>query len=148
MVKAIIFPAVIYRCEFWTIKKVEHKRIHAFELWCWRRVLRVPCTEIEPVKFKGNQPWIFIGRIVAEAEVLIFWPPDAKNWLIEKNHDAGKNSRQKEKGMVEYKIIINSMDINLSKPWVEDRGACLLQSMRLQRVGQDLVTEKWQQQYE
>ena len=95
MVKAIIFPAVIYRCEFWTIKKVEHKRIHAFELWCWRRLLRVPCTEIKPVNPKGNQPWIFIGRIVAEAEVLIFWLPDAKNWLIGKDHDAGKNSRQR-----------------------------------------------------
>ena len=61
----------------------------------------------------------------AEAEVLIFWPPDAKNWLIGKNHDAGKNSRQKEMGMVEYKIIINSMDMDLNKLWgiIKDREA-------------------------
>ena len=74
----------------WTIKKAEHWRTDAFELWCWRRFLRVfsrlasplDCKEIQPVHPKGNQSWIFIGRTDAEAETPIFWLPDAKNWLI------------------------------------------------------------------
>ena len=59
LVRAMVFPVVIYECESWTIKKAEHKRTDAFELWCWRRLLRVPldCKEIQPVYPKGNQ-WI------------------------------------------------------------------------------------------
>ena len=56
------------------------------------------CKEIQPVHPKGNQSWIFIGRTEAEAETLIFWPPDAKNWLTEKDPDAGKDWRQENKG--------------------------------------------------
>ena len=84
MVKAVVFPAVTYRCESWTIQKAEHWGIDAFELWCWRRLLRVPwiCQEIKLVNPKGNQPWIFTGRTDAEAEAPILWPPDVKNWLI------------------------------------------------------------------
>ena len=57
LVKVMVFPVVMYGCESWTIKKAEHRRIDAFELWCWRRVLRVPldCKEIQPVHPKGNQ---------------------------------------------------------------------------------------------
>ena len=55
LVKAIVFPVVMYGCESWTIKKAEHRRINAFELWCWRRLLRVPCIAIKPVHPKGNQ---------------------------------------------------------------------------------------------
>ena len=80
LVKAMIFPVVMYGCESWTIKKAEHQRIDAFELWCWRRLLqRVLCKEIKPVNPKGNQPCIFIGRTVAEAEAPILWPPDVKS---------------------------------------------------------------------
>ena len=61
--------------------------------------------EIIPVNPKGNQSWIFIGRTDAEAEALILWPPDAKNWLIGKDPDAGKDWRQEEKGMTEDKVI-------------------------------------------
>ena len=65
-------------------KKVECRRIDAFELWCWRRLLRVPWTpEIQPVNPKGNQSWRFIGRTDAEAETPILWPLDAKNWKSE-----------------------------------------------------------------
>ena len=80
-VKAIVFPVVMYGCERWTIKKAEHQRIDAFELWFWRRLLRVPtdCKEIQPVHSKGDQPWVFIGRTDAEAETPILWPPDEKN---------------------------------------------------------------------
>ena len=69
LVKAMVFPVVMYGCESWTIKKAEHQRIDALELWCWRRLLRVPWTakEIEPVHPK-DQSWVFIGGTDAEAE--------------------------------------------------------------------------------
>ena len=82
LVKAMVFPLVMYRCESWTIKKAEYQRIDAFELWCWRRLLRVPwldCKEIQPVLPKGDQSWVFIGRTDAEAETPILWPPHAKS---------------------------------------------------------------------
>ena len=81
LVKAMVFPVVTYGCESWTIKKVEHWRTDAFELWCWRRLLRVLWTarRSNQVNSKGDQPWIFIGRTDAEAS--IFWPPVAKSWL-------------------------------------------------------------------
>ena len=81
LVKAMVFPVVTYRCESWTIKKAEHQRIDAFELWCWRRLFEslLDCKEIQPVHPKGNHPWIFIGKTDVEAETPILWPPDAKN---------------------------------------------------------------------
>ena len=63
------------------------------------------CKEIQPVYPKGNQSWIFIGRTDAEAETLILWPPDAKNWLIEKDPNAGKERRWEEKGMSEDEMV-------------------------------------------
>ena len=94
LVKAMVSPVVMYGCERWTVKKAEWRRIDAFELWCWRRLLRVPltCKEIQPVHPNGTQSWIFIGKTNAEAETLILWPPDAKSWLIGKT-DAGKDWR-------------------------------------------------------
>ena len=81
LVKAMVFTVVMYGCESWTVKKAEHRRIDAFELWCWRRLLRVPWTakEIQPVHPKGDQSWVFIGRTDAEAETPILWPPDEKS---------------------------------------------------------------------
>ena len=95
----MFFPEVMYGCESWTIKKAEHQRIDAFELWCWRR-LKSPsdCKEIKPVNPRGNQSWIFIGRTDAEAEAPILWPPDVKSCLTGKDPDAGKDWRQEEKG--------------------------------------------------
>ena len=80
LVKAMVFPVAMCGCESWTIKKAECQRIYAFELWCWRRLLRVPwdCKEIQPFHPKGNQSCVFIGRTDAEAETPIIWPPDAK----------------------------------------------------------------------
>ena len=82
LVKTMVFPVVIYGCESWTVKKAEH-RIDAFELWCWRRFLRVPwrlkTKEIKPVNSKGDQSWVFTGRTDVEAETLILWPPDVKS---------------------------------------------------------------------
>ena len=83
LVKAMVFLVVMYGCESWTLKKAECQRIDAFELWCWRRLLRVPlespCKEIQPVHPKGDQSWVFIGRTDAEAETPILWPPDVKS---------------------------------------------------------------------
>ena len=80
LVKAMFFPVVTYGCESWTIKKAECQKIDAFELWCWRRLLRVPWTaRIKPVHPKGNQSLIFIGRTDVDDEALILWPPDAEN---------------------------------------------------------------------
>ena len=87
--------------------KAERRRIDAFELWCWRRLLRVPldCKEIQPVHPKGNQSRIFIGRTDVEAETPILWPPDAKNCLIGKDPDAGKDRRQEKEGMTEDEMV-------------------------------------------
>ena len=80
LVKAMVFPVVMYGYESWTIKKAERRRIDAFELWCWRR-LESPlvCKEIQSVHPKGDQFWVFIGRTDVEAETPIFWPPDVKS---------------------------------------------------------------------
>ena len=76
----------MYGCESWTIKKAEHRRIDAFELWWWRRLLRVPwrlnqdsIKEIQPVHPEGDQSWVFIGRTDAEAETPKCWPPDVRS---------------------------------------------------------------------
>ena len=80
LVKAMVFPVVMYGCESWTIKKAEGQRIDAFELWCWRRLESpLDCKEIQPVHPKGDQSWVFIGRTDVEAETPILWPPDAKS---------------------------------------------------------------------
>ena len=81
LVKAMVFPVVVYGCESWTVKKAEHRRTDAFELWCWRRLLRdfLDCKEIQPVHSKGDQSWVFFGRNDAKAKTPILWPPDTKN---------------------------------------------------------------------
>ena len=79
LVKAMVFPVVMYGCESWTIKKAEYQRIDAFELWCWTLESPLDCREIQPVHPKANQSWVFTGRTDVEAETPIFWPPDAKS---------------------------------------------------------------------
>ena len=81
LVKAIVFPVVMYGCESWTVKKAERRRIDAFELWCWRRLLRVllDCKEIQPVHSEGDQPWAFFGRSDAKAETPVLWLPHANS---------------------------------------------------------------------
>ena len=79
LVKAMVFPVVMYGCESWTVKKAEHRRIDAFELWCWRRLLRVPSAAFQPVHSKGDQSWVFTGRTDAEAETPILWLPHVKS---------------------------------------------------------------------
>ena len=80
LVKAMVFPLVMYGCESLTVKKAERQRIDAFELWCWRR-LESPsvCKEIQPVHSEGDQPWDFFGRNDAKAEAPVLWPPHVKS---------------------------------------------------------------------
>ena len=78
LVKAMVFPVVMYGCESWSIKKAERRTIDAFELWRWRRLLR-DCKEIQPVHPKGDQSWVFFARTDVVAETPIFWPPHAKS---------------------------------------------------------------------
>ena len=81
LVKAMAFQVVMYGCESWIIKKAEHQRIDAFELWCWTRLLRVPWTARRSNQsiLKEINPEYSFRRTDAEAETPIFWPPDAKN---------------------------------------------------------------------
>ena len=80
LVKAMVFPVAMYGCESWTIKKTEPQRIDAFEPWCWRSLLRFPWTARRfKQSVKGNQSWIFIGRIDAEAETPVLLVPDVKS---------------------------------------------------------------------
>ena len=129
LVKAMGFPVVMYGCESWNIKKAERWSIDALEL-VLEKTLESPLDykEIQPVHPKGNQPWIFIGQTDAEAETPILWPPDAKNRLIWKDPDAGKDWRQEEKGTTEDEMVgwyHWLVDVSLSKLWelVMDREA-------------------------
>ena len=81
LVKAMVFPMVMYGCESWTVKKDECRRIDAFELWVLEKTLASPldCKEIQPVHPKGDQSWVFFGRNDAKAETPILRPPDAKS---------------------------------------------------------------------
>ena len=80
LVKAMVFPLVMYGCESWTVKKAEGRRIDAFEWWCWRRLLSpLDCKEVQPVHPKGDQPWDFFGGTDVEAETPVLWPPHVKS---------------------------------------------------------------------
>ena len=106
--------------------ELDYKESWALKNWCfWTVVMEktlespLDCKEIQPVHPKGNQSWTFISKTDAEAETPILWPPDAKNWLICKDPEAGKDWRQ-EKGTTEEEMvdgITNSMDMSLSKLW-------------------------------
>ena len=101
LVKAMVFPVVMYGCDSWVQKN-----------WCfWTVVLEktlespLDSKEIKPVNPKGNQSWIFMGRTDAEAEAPILWQPDVKNWLIGKDSDTEKDWSQEEKGMTEDELV-------------------------------------------
>ena len=129
-VKAVFSSSHVWMWE------LDHKESWALKnWWFWTVVLEkilespLDCKEIKPVNPKVNQSWIFIGRTDAEAESPILWPPDAKNWLIGKDPDAGIDWRQEEKETTEDEILngtSNSMNMRLSKlqEMVKDREAC------------------------
>ena len=101
IVKAMVFPVVMYGCESWT------KKNWFFQIMVLEKTLESPldCKEIKVVNCKGNQPWILSGRTDVEAEAPIFWPLDKKSWLITKDPDTGKDWRQKEKRAAEDEMI-------------------------------------------
>ena len=144
LVKARFFPVVMYGCESWTIKKAERQRIDAFELWCWRRLLRVPWTARRSNQSipKRNQSSMFIGRTDIEAETPIFWPPDVKSWLIWKDPDAGKveggrrRGRQRMDGWMASPTLWTWVWVNSESWWWTGRPG-VLQSVGSQRVGHD-----------
>ena len=81
LVKAMVFPVVMYGRESWTVKKAERRRIDAFELWRWEKTLEssLDYKEVQPVHSKGDQPWDFFGGNDAEAETPVLWPPHANS---------------------------------------------------------------------
>ena len=106
----MVFPVVVYACESRTIKKGEWRKIDAFELWCWRRLLRVPWTarrSNQSILKEINPQYSFTRRTDAEAEAKppVLWPPNTMSWLIGKDSDAGKGWRQEEKGMTEEEMV-------------------------------------------
>ena len=105
LVKAMVFPGVMYGCESWTIKKAEHQRIDDFELWCWRRLLRVPWTARRSNQsiLKEISPENSLEGLMLKLKLPIFWPSDVKNWLIEKDPDAGRVKQ--EKGTTEDEMV-------------------------------------------
>ena len=106
LVKAMVYPIVMYGYESWTIEKAECWIIDAFKMWCWIRRLKSLGLQGDPtINPKGNQSWIFIGRTDDEAETPILWPPDVKNQLIGKDPDAGRDWRREEKGTTEDEMV-------------------------------------------
>ena len=104
--KALVFPVVMYGCESWTVKKAECWIIDAFELWCWRRLLRVCWTARKPKQsiLKEISPECTLEGLILKLK-LILWPPDVKNWLIWKDPDADKDWKWEEKGTTEDKMV-------------------------------------------
>ena len=107
LVKAMVFPVVMYGCESWTIKKAERWKIDVFKLWYWRRLLRVPWTARRSHQsiLKEISPEYSLDGLMLKLKLPILWPPDVKNWLTGKDPDAGKDWRQEEKGTTEDKMV-------------------------------------------
>ena len=136
-----------YECESWTIKKS-----WALKNWCFwtvelEKTLECPldCKEIKLVYPKGDQSWIFIGRTDSETEASILWPPDAKNWLIWKDPDAGKDWRREEKGMTEDEMVgwhhhLYGYEFKYARGVGDGQGSLECCNRWVHRVRQDWVT--------
>ena len=135
--------------------ELDYKESWAQKNWCfWTVVLEktlespLDCKEIQPVHPKGNQSWVFIGRTDAEAETPILWPSDAKNWLIGKDPDAGKDWRQEEKGMTEDEMVgwhhwLNGHEFGQALGFDDGQESLACCSPWGCRVRHDWVTELW-----
>ena len=109
LVKAMVFPVVMYGCESWTLKKAERRRIDGFELWCWRRLLRVPWTTRRFYQsiLKEISPEYSLGGLMLKLKLQYTGQYiDVKNWLIWKDPNAGKDWRREEKGTTEDEMVV------------------------------------------
>ena len=148
LVKAMVFPVVMYGCDNWTVKKAERR-----ELILWTVMLAktlespLACKEIQPVHPKGDQSWVFIGRTDAEAETPILRPPHAKSWLIGKDPDAGRDWGQEEKGTTDDEMAgwhhwLDGHEFGwVSRSWWWTGRPGVLRFMGSQRGGHDRATE-------
>ena len=145
LVKAMVFPVVMYGCESWTVKKAEHPKNWCFWTVVLEKTLESPLDcKIQPVHPKGDQSQVFIGRTDVEAEIPILWPPDAKSWLIWKDPDPGEGRRRRGRRRMRWLYgITDLMDMG----WVDSRSwwwtgrPGVLPFMGSQRVGHVWETE-------
>ena len=148
LVKAMVFPVVMYGCESCTIRKAERWRIDAFELWCWRRLLRVPWTARRSSQsiLKEIWPGCSLEGLMLKLKLQYFGPPDAKSWLIGKDPDAGKDWGQEEKGttvdeMVGWHHWLNGHEFGWTPEVGDGQGGLACCSPWGHRVGHDWTTE-------
>ena len=150
LVKAMVFPVVMYGCDSWTIKKVELRRIDAFELWCWRRLLRVPWTARRSNQsiLKEISPRYSLEGLMLKLKLPILWPPDAKSQLIGKDPDAGKHWRQEEKGTTEDEVVgwhhrLNGHEFEQTPGDGEGQGSLACYSSWGCKESDTTVNEQW-----
>ena len=122
LVKAMVFPVVMYGCKSWTIKKAERQRIHAFEVWCWRRLLRVPWTarRSNQSTLKEISPEYSLGGLMLKLKLQYFGHLMGRADSLEKSLMLGKTEERRRRGRQRMRCfvgIINSMDMSLSKLW-------------------------------
>ena len=147
LVKAMVFPVVMYVCESWTVKKAEHRRIDAFELWCWRRLLRVPWTTRRSNQsiLKVIGPGCSLEGMMLKLK-LQFWPPHAKSWLSGKDwcwEGLGPGGEGDDRGWDGWMASLTQWTwvwVNSGSWWWTGRAG-VLWFMGSQRVGHNWATE-------
>ena len=120
LVKAMVFPVVMYGCESWTVKKAERRKIDAFELWCWRRLLRVLWTARRSNQsiLKEISLGISLEGMMLKLKLPVLWPPHVKSWVIGKDSDAGRIGGRRRRGWQRMRWldgITDSMNVSLSE---------------------------------
>ena len=148
LVKTMVCPVVMYECESWTVKKAERLRIDAFELWCWRRLLRVQGRSNQSFwtrSSEGDHLWDFFGRNDVKAETPVLWPPHAKSWLFGKDwcwEGLGAGGGGNDRGWDGWMASLTWWTwvwVNCGSWWWTGRPG-VLRFMGSQRVGHDWAT--------